>query len=439
MLEARERRAHRQSELLETYRLPLISFTMNVAGPIKNGPLIRRGFQLGDALLRGQFARVKAQCVFSETSDAPTGCEGLYVVDLDASALKALTEELEESSDLGRLFDMDVLSADGVKLDRKIPRRCLICGENAKVCASRRVHSVEELQAKTHEILRTAIDKRDAETVGNLACRALLYEVCVTPKPGLVDRDNNGSHNDMDLYAFLRSSAALAPYFADCARIGRESAEKSPQETFTALRIPGKLAEIAMLSATGGANAHKGAIFSIGLICAALGRLDREQWRSPERILSEAASMTAGLTARDYANLTPRNAVTTGQKLYLEYGITGVRGQAETGFPAVLKYGLPVLERGLAMGKSPDEAGAAAMLSLLAHTVDTNMIARSDIQTQRETSERVAELLRETPYPDKTALERLDREFIKKNLSPGGSADLLALCWLLHFLREEEV
>ena len=122
MLEARERRVSRQRELLDRCHLPLVSFTMNIAGPVKNSPLIRRGFSVVNALLRGQLARVKAKCVFSEEYDAPTGCEALYVVDMDAPALKSLTEELEDSSDLGRLFDMDVLSETGEKLDRKIPR-----------------------------------------------------------------------------------------------------------------------------------------------------------------------------------------------------------------------------------------------------------------------------------------------------------------------------
>ena len=114
-----------------------------------------------------------------------------------------------------------------------------------------------------------------------------------------------------------------------------------------------------------------------------------------------------------------------------------MRGQAEAGFPAVLDCGLPVLESGLARGKSPDEAGAAALLALLARTADTNMIARGGIDAQRQTAAELERLLREAPYPDRETLDRLDRSFVERNLSPGGSADLLALCWLLHFLKEE--
>lgn len=449
VLEARERRAYRQRELLEQYRLPLVSFTMNIAGPVKNSPLIRRGFQAGDALLRGQFARAGAVCVHEERTDEITGCEALYVVDTDARNLKALTEDLEEGTELGRLFDMDVLCPTGEKLDRAIPRRCLLCGGDGKACASRRVHSVAELQAKTREILQTALNRMDAETVGTLAVRALLYEVCVTPKPGLVDRANSGSHGDMDIYTFLRSSAALSPWFTECAAAGRKTADRSPRETFEALRRPGRLAEIAMFRSTGGVNTHKGAVFSMGLLCAALGRLEREAWRSPERVLSEAAAMASGVTEQDCAGLSPASGqertakrptvreLTTGQRLWLENRISGVRGQAEAGFPAVLSWGLPALERGLEAGKSPDEAGAAALLALLCHTTDTNLIARGGMASQRETAAQIADLLDANPYPDCETLEELDRTFIEKNLSPGGSADLLSLCWLLHFLREE--
>ena len=437
VLEARERRAARQRELLDEYHTPLVSFSMNIAGPIKNNALIRRGFRLGESRLRGQLARVGAQCVRAESVDLPSGGEGLYVVDIDAATLKTLAEEVEDYGDIGRLFDMDVLSPDGVKLERALPRRCLICGGEAKACASRRIHTVAELQAKTNEILQSALEKYDAETVGNLACRALLYEVCVTPKPGLVDRDGNGSHSDMDIYTFLRSASALAPYFTECARTGRRTAGLAARETFAKLRLAGKMAEGVMLSATGGVNTHKGAIFSMGLVCGAAGRLDRDAWRSPERVLSEAAAIVKGLSAHDFADLTPGNAVTHGQKLYLRHGVTGIRGEAEAGFPAVLRYGLPVLDNGLAMGKSPDEAGAAALLSMLARTVDTNMLARNGGDIPESVTAELSATLDATPYPDTETLRKLDAEFIRRNLSPGGSADLLSLCWMLRFLREE--
>ena len=436
MLEARERRAERQRELLDIYHLPLVSFTLNIAGPVKNSPSVRRGFRLGRELLLGQLSRLKAPVRFSEEIDEDTGCEGLYVVDLAPEMLKEAACAIEDGTELGRLFDMDVLAPDGGKLDRPTPRTCLICERPAKDCARSRTHTVAELQRRTHELLTEAINTHDAQTAASLAVRALLYEVCTTPKPGLVDRVNSGSHKDMDIFTFMSSSAALWPYFAQCVRVGRDTAARPAPETLAALRWPGKLAEGTMLSATGGVNTHKGAIFSLGLACAAVGRLDREQWDDSEMILAQVAAMAAGSVSRELSGLTKETASTAGQRFYLEYGVTGVRGQAEAGFPSVLEYGLPTLEKGLEQGRNVDEAGAAAMLTLLAHGTDTNMVSRGGFDVQREKSAQLLKLLETYPYPNADMLTVLDQDYIRQNLSPGGSADLLALCYLLHFLKE---
>jgi holo-ACP synthase/triphosphoribosyl-dephospho-CoA synthase len=237
----------------------------------------------------------------------------------------------------------------------------------------------------------------------------------------------------MDFFTFQASAAALWPYFARCAAIGMETRELTPGEAFRKLRGPGLVAEGQMLRSTGGVNTHKGAIFSLGILCAAAGRLDEGD---PARILAECARMTAGLTASDFAGLTPENAKTMGQKLYLRHGITGIRGQAEAGFPAVGKVGLPKLEEGLARGLSLDEAGRAALLALLAAATDTNLIARSDYETQQRIALDTAILLHRNPFPEEAVLQKMDEDFIQRNLSPGGSADLLAMTYFLYLLKQ---
>lgn len=441
MLEARDRRAARQRELLAQYQRPLVWFTMNIAGPVKTNSLIRRGFEVGCTLLEGQFMRVKAPILHQEQYHEPTGSEACYVVDLDPHSLKQLTAELEEHSGLGRLFDMDVLTPSGEKIDREAlglgARRCLICGNPARVCARSRSHTVAELQWKTAQMLQEVLNERDVKKAAELACRALLYEVGTTPKPGLVDRRNSGSHQDMDLFTFMSSTAALWPYFERCARIGQMTAEFSPEDTFAALSGPGKLAENAMMEATRGVNTHKGAIFTVGALCGALGRIPREEWRQPETVLAEVSAMATGLVERDLSGLRLETARTVGEKLYLRHGITGVRGQLEAGLPVVRDVGLPVLERGLDQGRSLNDAGCAALLAMLTAETDTNMAARGGLAAQKETAARVSKLLEQEPYPDQQVLEKLDDCFIRENLSPGGSADLLAVCYLLHFLRTE--
>lgn len=441
MLDARERRAHRQQQLLAQYSMPMICFTMNIAGPVKNSPLIREGFESGKRTLTEGLDSLHIACAHYEEIHEATGNEACWLIDADPLLIKKATCAIEDGSEIGRLFDMDVLRPDGSKIDRAelglSPRLCLVCGGPARECARSRAHTVEQLQARTREILTQALEEEDSVLAARLASQALLYEVCTTPKPGLVDREGNGSHKDMDIFTFMNSASALWPYFQACTCIGRRTANLSPKETFRQLRSRGQRAEADMLSATKGVNTHKGAIFSLGILCAALGRLPRKQWKLSDTILKECAAMTAGLIASDFAGLTRENAITTGQKLYLEHRITGVRGQMEAGLPAVRDVGLPVLKEGLARGLDLNRAGCGALLALITAAVDTNLIARSSLATQQETVSQLKELLLHDPYPDLPTLRRLDTQFVEKNLSPGGSADLLAVCYLLYFLEDE--
>ncbi len=229
MLDARECRVWHQQELLGAYGKPLVCFTMNIAGPVKDSPLIRRGFARGRQLLEQQFLRCGIKPLKIDLSKAVTGPEAFYVLDAEPLTIKKLTTLVEDASPLGRLFDMDVLRPDGKKVDREElhleGRKCLICGGPAKVCSSRRVHPVAELQARTTAILTETMDTLDAATAARQAVRALLYEVTTTPKPGLVDRRNSGSHTDMDSFTFMSSAASLYPYFEACTRAGRKTAD----------------------------------------------------------------------------------------------------------------------------------------------------------------------------------------------------------------------
>lgn len=438
VLENREQRVLRQRRLLGEYQKTLICFTMNIPGPIKNNDLIRAGYALGKRQLLDILAGSRIPVVHQEEVCAVTGCEGFFLVDAAPERVKILTVRLEDGSEFGRLLDLDVLDVSGEKLSREtmgLPgRRCLLCGKPASICGPIRAHSAEDLWQRAEQLLRSAVTEDRAAYIGAMAAKALLYEVCVTPKPGLVDRDNSGAHRDMDIFTFLGSTAVLQPYFTQCAAIGMETRELPPGETFGRIRLAGMLAEQTMFRETGGVNTHKGAVFSLGLACAGAGRLGGECPMEPAQLLARCADMTEGITRQDFAKVTRENAMTAGERLYLEHGITGIRGQAERGFPAVLETGLPVLEKGLAQGLNMDQAGAAALLAILAATDDTNLIARSDRETQQQTAQGIARLLKADPYPGKDSLTRLDQIFTARNLSPGGSADLLALTLFVHFL-----
>lgn len=433
ILSARESRAAKQKQLLDRFGKPLICFTMNIAGPIKSSDAISWGFRLGNQWLKVQLADLSV--LYYEEHLLPTGCEGYYVVDAPADTLKQRTVQIEDSAPVARLFDMDVLDCTGQKLERNslgfAPRKCLICDQPAHICGRSRAHSVVQLQHKTEELLQDAMERESCDRIAQIAQQSLLYEVCTTPKPGLVDCRNSGSHQDMDIFTFMASSSALVSYFNRCAQIGVKTRHAPPKEVFSRLRFPGKLAEQEMYRATGGVNTHKGSIFSLGILCAAAGRLGSAKWR-PEALSDLCKQMTQGV-CRELQD-TCDDARTTGEQLYARHGITGVRGQAERGFPQVLEIGLPVLQKGLAQGLRLNDAGCGVLLALIANTADTNLIHRSSLEEQKDIAKKIADLIKSNPYPSREVLEQLDDRFIQKNLSPGGCADLLAITYFLHFL-----
>ncbi len=436
VLEARERRAAAQQALLAQTGAPVISFCMNIPGPVKNGPLIRRAFREGLSRLEDALAEQKKEILHRALTDTVTGCEALLAVEGETKELKELCVDLEDEDDLGRLFDLDVVTA-GESLSREDlglpPRPCLICGAPGRGCASRRVHPVAELQAKTRALLTDYFWRKDRETMAAQAVRALLYEVCATPKPGLVDRANSGSHRDMDLFTFLDSAAALAPYFRQAVELGRSTRERPPEWAFAHLRRAGLAAERAMGAATGGVNTHKGAIFSLGTVCAAAGRLwtPERPWAGTEGILDMAAQLCRAAVAADFAAMEAARPKTAGARLYRETGRRGIRGELAAGLPSIREIGLPAMEAALAAGGNLEQAGLAALRALMARVEDTNLFARGGAAGQAWAAAQAAQI--PGPIPDRTALEELDRAMIRRNLSPGGCADLLAITYFLLF------
>lgn len=436
MLAARENRAFRQMQAIHKFHMPIVSFSLNIPGPVKDSPLIRRGFAAGlqalDHVLPQKSVREKT--VIREI----TGCEALYVVDLDPVRIKALTTAIEDDHGLGRLFDMDVIGTDFQKLDRELvgggSRDCIVCGAKGRNCASRRLHSAQELQKKVWEILSDYFKVLDRQTVGSLAVRSLLDEVCTTPKPGLVDHRNSGSHRDMDIFTFIASASALGPYFQTCVEIGQNTRQDPPEETFLALRKAGIRAEETMLRTTGGVNTHKGAIFTMGLLCGSAGRLWKPEgiWE-PEKLLAEVSRMTSEPLRQELPSL---GNGTTGEWLYHERGIPGIRGEVAAGLPAVGKLGLPIYEKLRSQGMDQNCSGAVTLLHLIAGVEDTNMISRGGEEGAFWGAQAAQKLIDSGRIPQMAEIEALDQGFIERNLSPGGCADLLAAVYFLAHMKQ---
>lgn len=244
--------------------------------------------------------------------------------------------------------------------------------------------------------------------IAHLATQALQAELDTTPKPGLVDKDNNGAHRDMDYALMQRSIDTLHPYFVKLALLG--SADALPSHT--AIRDAGIEAEKAMLSATNGVNTHKGALFSMGLaVVAAAHEKDTDSLQTTIKALAASFPETNG---------------THGSKAkLLSKGTTAIKGaldNAREGYEMLFAEWLPFyIER-----RKERDAHTLhkTLLRIMCDLDDTNVIYRTDLATAEEVKQEARALLDNF---SKAALKDMDRHYTTRNISPGGAADMLSL------------
>lgn len=330
--------------------------------------------------------------------------------------------------------------------------------------------------------------------VRQAAYASLIDEVSATPKPGLVDRSDSGAHKDMDYRTFRLSAEAIIPYLEEMARLSL-TFSGSHEELFSLLRPVGMEAEKAMFEATGGVNTHKGMIFSMGLTAAAAGSIfaesEQEQGAAEKRpdtgqqearrpdagtkelplqctgeaILSRCSDLCLSPIEREFCQIKAASVRqpprTHGEYLFVTYGCRGIRGEAAAGFPSIRNISLPAL-RAMAHGfisdqeykpareyppAAPDRNSDAlwndiclqTLLRLMAEVDDTNVLYRTDYKALSYVREQARQLLHlggSFTEDGKQGLRRANLDFIEKNISPGGCADLLAITLFIWRLEQ---
>lgn len=447
ILDARENRVQIQQEMLQKSPSCLLSFTLNIPGPVKVFPYTKWTYEVGISIILKGISLLNGVIIEQKEVKKDTGWEAFFTLNLHPEDMKAYLLEQEEQHPLGRLFDFDILRADGSKLSRQElgfwERTCLLCGNPAFLCGRSRTHSAQELLAKEIEIMENFFVFRLSNHIGQLMQKALFYEVNTSLKPGLVDRLHNGSHKDMCLSTFINSAYSITDYFCQCVKEGLscDCSKKELPLLFQKLRGIGKQAEKNMLFATQGINTHKGIVFSGGILCAAIGYYISTNSKdiSSENFLSSLSEICRCMLPEllnDYLVLTPDTAKTNGEKLYQEYKITGIRGEAKEGFPHLFNVGFPLFQAVLKKGFSLWQAGLITLLHYIAYTEDTNLIIRSDYQLACKIQKDLQQFLAHATYEEQLSiLPKLDAFFISRNISPGGSADMLALTYFLYFIQ----
>ena len=284
-----------------------------------------------------------------------------------------------------------------------------------------------------HRMQANAVEPAFCRRVARLAVRSLYAELALYPKPGLVSFVDNGSHRDMTAATFMRSMFALRRYFAGIAAAGMRDAP------FHELKRLGIEAEARMLRATGGINTHRGAIFCLGLLAAAIGRC------RAQGVALESGAIQAMLLARWGAALGAHTidagTSSNGARALLRYAASGAREEGARGFPSVFEVGVPALRRTLAAGGGMRRARIDTLFALMAHISDTNVVHRGGpagaAHVRRQARAFVARGGTAAPHWEARALA-CHHDFVAARLSPGGAADLLGAVCLLHAVASEQ-
>lgn len=285
--------------------------------------------------------------------------------------------------------------------------------------------------------------KTNIQKIGSYAVESMLYEVTATPKPGLVDRSNNGAHHDMDYFTFMSSAAALHDIFDEMICLGMEYSSRPVSGLLTPLREAGKRGEEHMFLFTEGVNTHKGMIFSIGILCGCTGYLmgqNADQSLSAEKICLTAGQMCQGICEKDFAGITWRNKLTKGEQIYKNHGYKGARGTAESGYELVRRVSLPVYTSLRDSNISVNDALVHTLLYLIRNTEDTNIVSRHNIETALYAREYAGKVLAEGGMLSEKGRHmtyQMDRDFIDLYISPGGCADLLAVTHFLYRINKD--
>ena len=292
--------------------------------------------------------------------------------------------------------------------------------------------------------------------VEDIVVRSLLEELYTTPKPGLVDLNDNGSHNDMNISLFKKSAKSIAPYISEIYDVSSKW-DGSAEELFLIVRKIGVQAECAMFNATYGVNTHKGSIFTLGLIACALASVlkDVQNITTKSGLLLSVFDYCKKMTERTLLNelnhINKKNASTHGEKIFLQCNERGVRGQALAGFPIIRDVAFPFFMLCVENNVDANFRNVMTLLKSISVLNDTNVINRSSYEElgrlQKDAQSIILKMERlfnfsesDVPkwYASKENLsliglvESLNEKCIKKNISPGGSADILSACIFIH-------
>ncbi len=437
ILNGREERDSIKNKLSAT-GCNLISLSLNIPGIPKSNQNLSAFFHLVKEQLKNWLLANRIFIDQSKEIVLNNAAGDYYIVplqlnDYDAKWLKQITEEFEITHSLGRFIDVDILNNNGKDVGSGKSKKCFFCKKFPAIeCRREQRHTIEELQQYQKKKIKAYLKKirlnEISRKISSIAIRSILYEISLTPKPGLVDMNGNGIHKDMNYKTFIDSTSIISTYFKKLIKEGFNCKTKNLEKALPKIRQIGLQMENGMFGLTDGVNTQKGLIFLMGLSLFTSGYI----FRKNDSFQSK--------TFRDTIQKICRNMIQTeltghsgeqkshGEKCFDQFRVAGIRFEAENGFPTVFNHALPVLEKENSIN---NRAMTLNLLSIMSQLDDTNILYRSNneiLQTFKSKCKMVFENYSFDKYK-----EIMDF-CAKEKISPGGAADLLSISVFIYLL-----
>lgn len=454
LLDAREERQKLKLALVDE-GCHLVSLQLNIPGLPKSNSSIRSFIQLVDKAF-GFFLLSKNpnyKWKKKQTINDVAGDSIIYLFrrgQIEPNQLKEITEAFEESFELGRIVDLDVLSSEGNPISSGKAKTCFICNNAAEDCRKTKRHTIEEVRQAMLDAMDCYMQNDQHEElvnkVASFANKGLLHEVVLSPKPGLVCRNYTGAHTDMDFISFVNSISAISPFFIEINRFALTFKENDVAKALPFIRTIGLKMEEAMYESTGNVNTHKGAIFLMALSSFAIIRVVKKLgYLKLNSFSSVIQQLTRGMVQKELCLVGDEVELTHGQHCFKKYGLqaAGARGEAEQGLPTLLHHALPFLLERLNKSHTSysdtdlNDLLVPLLLKIMSVNNDTNILYRHGKKVLEAVKIKSREAIVDWDKGNKLTYNELVQWCNEARISPGGSADLLALTITLHHCKIE--
>lgn len=368
---------------------------------------------------------------------------------INLSILKKQLENFEKHHQLGRILDIDLFDINAQPISSGKQKSCLLCEDKALICMHKKKHSYQELREfikiQTKNYSDSLEEKEICQFLSSLATWSILTEISLFDKPGLVCPDQQGSHTDMNYHTFLASTAGISPYFYSFAKLGWRWDGKDIDERVIQIRLVGIEAETTMFEITKGVNTQKGAIFLLGFSLFAAAYTLKKNIFFDELIFRETLKkLNKDLVTKE---LVENSNCSHGEKCFNKFGkklAGGIRLEIELGLPTVFEIAYPFMQKlfteklTTANQTEFQQKIQLVLLKIISENNDTNILHRSDEKVLMQIKKMATNILKDYK---KTNLEIDHKDltaFCKnRHLSPGGSADLLAITLFIFCVNEK--